>query len=82
MSATHGLASTYRSTVYACRCDECRAAHAERFRHERQARRERLTEEASALEHGTKSTYSNWGCRCAPCTEANKRAFADRRKSA
>lgn len=21
--------------------------------------------------HGTTSAYSNWGCRCLPCTEAN-----------
>lgn len=28
------------------------------------------------LPHGTKSTYNNWGCRCAPCTTANAAEMA------
>jgi len=26
----------------------------------------------SADDHGSASTYSNWGCRCTPCKEANR----------
>ena len=28
-------------------------------------------------EHGTTNQYSNYGCRCEPCTEANSKAHAD-----
>ena len=38
-------------------------------------RAERLATDPSVeVEHGTVSTYRNWGCRCEPCTAANSAA--------
>ncbi len=50
--AAHGSASTYRSSWYACRCDECRAAHTARQRREQAARVERLAADPAAAPHG------------------------------
>lgn len=71
MSATHGLASTYRNGRYKCRCAECCRANTERRRWEKQKRAERLATDPSLAPHGVAETYNNWGCRCAPCSAAN-----------
>jgi hypothetical protein len=70
---------TDRSYEYGgCRCDDCRAAHAERVKRNRA---ERLA--AGSLTHGTRSAWDA-GCRCAECRDASSRARADyyRRTSA
>ena len=64
-------------------CDGCRVAYNRRAAL-RKARRyaervERggvLVAVREGLPHGTKSTYNNWGCRCAPCTAANAAELA------
>lgn len=63
----HGDARKY---AQGCRCDDCRAAHAERHRGQ-QRRRMSDPEAADRAGHGNASTYQNYGCRCRPCTEAN-----------
>lgn len=74
---THGLASTYRSPIYACRCEACTQANTERVVLERQKRANR---QPPAGSHGKYTTYTNWMCRCGPCkvagAEKNKR-YAD-----
>lgn len=45
-----------------CRCRECRAANTEK------SRRRRAT--GKPKQHGSATTYSNYGCRCEPCREA------------
>jgi hypothetical protein len=74
MAPTHGIASTYRSRPYNCRCDLCRAAHATLQRELNRRRAQRLADEDAAVAHGTYSTYTNWGCRCTECTAANAAA--------
>jgi hypothetical protein len=65
-----------------CRCDECRAAHAENVlgaRARRWARRERVNGLLIApgpRNHGGGSTYTNWGCQCQPCRTAHNAARA------
>lgn len=85
MAATHGLASTYRSPAYKCRCAECREAHRQRFLEENARRAERLAHDPTLAEHGKYSTFTNWGCRCDKCTAAqsveNRRQY-ERRKAA
>lgn len=66
----HGTPSMYNS---GCRCDDCRAANAERIRGLRARRRERLKTGEAEIEHGL-SAYNNWGCRCEVCTLANSQA--------
>lgn len=73
---THGIASTYRSQVYACRCDPCREASTALQRRGSAERAARL-KAGEEVEHGTTSTYTNWGCRCPECTESNKAACRD-----
>ena len=68
-NATHGAASTYRN---GCRCGECRAAHTERTRWERQSRADRLNADPKLAPHGTYTTYENWGCRCKDCAAAHR----------
>lgn len=67
-SARHGNASTYRR---GCRCAECKKAHTARILRMTADRTRRLAEDPSLAPHGKRSTYSNWGCRCELCTEAN-----------
>jgi hypothetical protein len=70
MSPTHGIPSTYKSPQYACRCDLCREAN--RLDQRRQAAKRKATRPIPPhVKHGSMSTYSNWGCRCAACTKAN-----------
>lgn len=58
-----------------CRCGGCRAARCARtleLRAEKKSRRVLIDGRlvAPTNEHGTISTYNNWGCRCDPCVEA------------
>jgi hypothetical protein len=84
--ATHGRQATYHR---GCRCDECKVAQRDYMRRLREEmsnainygvpRPKRDTGPASATKptrHGCMNTYSNWGCRCARCTRANKMAKA------
>lgn len=73
----HGSVSTYNN--YHCHCDDCRAAKSAdvmQRRASRYARRTlqdgRLIAPVPAQQHGSAATYTNWGCRCVPCTEANR----------
>lgn len=68
---THGNASTYRNSRYACRCLACRRAHTKAHSDERARRTERLKEDPSLAPHGRASTYINWGCRCLDCTRVH-----------
>lgn len=72
----HGSDSTYRN--YACRCTDCRRAHADKQQAGNRRRQQRLA--TSDVEHGRYTTYINWGCRCAPCTDAWRLVCLDYRK--
>lgn len=61
-----------------CRCDECRAIATAKSAARKWRRILRtVTGEngkpyaVDAPNHGTVSTYTNWGCRCDPCREVN-----------
>ena len=70
MPPEHGV---IRYDDYGCRrCQVCRAANAERHRQLRAIRAARHPEDSPELEHGTKSTYMNHGCRCERCSEAHE----------
>lgn len=69
----HG-ASAYRHGL--CRCEVCRA---DVYR-EVSLRAARLAADPSLAPHGDRSTYTNWGCRCADCTRVHVAYCADRRK--
>jgi hypothetical protein len=64
----HGTISAYRRKG-GCRCEKCRAVHAE---YTRRNRAERLAQQR--LNHGTRSAYDA-GCRCYPCVDARRRAY-------
>lgn len=74
---THGIASTYRSPIYKCRCVPCTAANRARQYSENESRTARLLADPSLAPHGKVSTYRNWGCRCAPCTEVHSKSCSD-----
>lgn len=62
----------------ACRCQECRIAHAEVTRQARQRRKARLEVDPSLAPHGRDNTYMNWMCRCGPCKAAHAQARRSR----
>lgn len=72
----HGTTNGYMTR--GCRCEECRRAVRDASRVARQARRDRRTEVGGRMVatyldaslHGRASTYTNYACRCAPCTDA------------
>jgi len=76
----HGTAGGYSN--HKCRCDRCRTAWAAMCRQMKANRKARLAGDRGSTvrsvakdapsEHGTESTYTNWGCRCADCTEAHR----------
>jgi hypothetical protein len=79
----HGTANDYGYEHARCRCDLCTRAHRDRMRGQRARRAVRLIERKrsdgtvylfaqGAAYHGKQGTYSNRGCRCDPCVEANK----------
>lgn len=78
---THGLASTYRSQFYACRCGPCREANSALQKREDARRREMLAADPSLVEHGLVSTYINWGCRCETCGAAHSARLKRQRES-
>jgi hypothetical protein len=61
-------ASAYRRG--ACFCDVCRVDNNSRRRLENESRMFRLRANPGLAEHGSFSTYVNWGCRCASCKHA------------
>lgn len=60
----HGTLHKYRS---GCHCDECRAENARYHR----ARRV-IDWDLTRVEHGTRSSYVNYGCRESRCKQANR----------
>jgi len=60
-----------------CRCEECKAGHAERAAQQRERRRQRALDPEDPR-HGTLSFYSNYGCRCDRCRSAWAAYFRDR----
>ena len=78
-SPTHGIASTYRSTVYACRCQPCRDANAALQR--KQVTRRAAVVSDAEVQHGSVSTYINWGCRCDECKAAHSANLARQREA-
>lgn len=82
-SFTHGR-SGYKN--YACRCQTCREDHTVEMRELRGKRfalrvrvGDRLVAPMPASQHGNANTYGNHGCRCEPCTEANRQRECRRR---
>ena len=85
----HGKPSTYNGYGgrKGCRCESCTEANAARAREQRAIRlaarvlvNGRLVAPLPPRCHGRLSTYTNHGCRCRPCTEANNRYGASTRK--
>jgi hypothetical protein len=72
----HGTANGYGNLR--CRCEPCRAAHAEDMYERKQQRiaDHRMPEHL----HGTAGGYGNWGCRCTPCTLAWNEETGERAK--
>lgn len=72
----HGTSSTYGN--WACRCEPCTKAQAERMQFDRVRRAASRVKingrmvAVNAQSHGTSATYSNWSCRCLPCVEAHR----------
>lgn len=61
----------YRRYWQGCRCDACRAAHAEQTRTRRwELAQHNVGGVAAGIKHGA-STYVNHGCRCDDCTGAH-----------
>lgn len=77
MTTDHG--GSGRRYEDGCRCPVCTEAHRVRItrrRNERRAGRVLVDGRLvawQAPEHGRRSTYSNWGCRCVLCALAWKR---------
>jgi len=80
MTYQHG-ASAYRNQQIACRCEICRNANTAYCKVEQAHRAARLRDDPSLTEHGSLSTYRNWGCRCRPCIDANARKSASYRET-
>lgn len=76
----HG--TEYRYNKHKCRCQACRAAHANRQATNVAQRRAILEVDPSIRPHGNPSTYKNWGCRCDPCIDAGlkQRGESERRR--
>jgi hypothetical protein len=51
---------------YTAGCPECRAV----VTASRNDKAERIAVDPSLAEHGSNSTYANWGCRCQQCCDA------------
>jgi hypothetical protein len=68
--------SRYAYVRYRCRCDDCRQAAREFQRASTADRARRLASGEVDVTHGRLSTYVNWACRCAPCTEAHNLKLA------
>lgn len=70
----HGTAACYNQ---GCRYTECRQAGSIYHKGQRQRRAEMAAVNPDIIPHGTVSSYSNYNCRCEPCSKAK----ADSRKS-
>lgn len=70
----HGTLGGY--TNHACRCDDCREAHAKA---QSAARTRRSQEDQSKVPHGTPGGYVNYRCRCDECRAAHAAAARERR---
>lgn len=57
-------------TNHGCRCEICRAGHSAYTLKRRYERRDLLLADPTLAKHGSGSTYTNWMCRCRPCTDA------------
>jgi hypothetical protein len=64
-----------------CRCEQCRAANSARSRTSRAARKARTAAGDPAVPHGTRGGYTNWACRCLPCSQANSEACLEYRNA-
>jgi len=62
--------NTRRGYNLGCRCPRCRELHRLAKRQGDAERAERLAADPTLATHGNCSTYSNWKCRCGPCTAA------------
>lgn len=91
----HGKRQTY--VHGGCRCDPCAEANREYLRKYRAANKEKIRatqlrytaklKESNGIDipHGTRSGYSDYGCRCDRCKEANTnyaRRYRERRGQA
>lgn len=66
----HGIINTYNR---GCRCDECRTVKVASMLTARRQRKARLKLYPDLpIVHGRYTTYSNWGCKCDPCCEAQR----------
>lgn len=78
MTWQHGY-SAYRKGL--CKCEVCTADNSRRCRRDFEARLAERVEidgrliAVRARNHGSYSTYRNWGCRCTPCYEAHSRVM-------
>lgn len=66
----HGKVEGYRKN---CKCEPCKAAWREKCNRERQARFA-MKLDPEDPRHGTPNFYSNYGCRCRKCTDAQNLA--------
>lgn len=73
---THGVNGYNR---HACRCVICRQANTDRVADARDRRLRRALANPELIPHGTEGGYTNWGCRCDPCTAVATAGQADRR---
>ncbi len=73
MTVKHN-ATGYRSRR-ACRCESCTDDHRKRHAREDAARRAATAANGGVapVEQHNAATYTNWGCRCRRCTDANTR---------
>jgi hypothetical protein len=74
----HGTAAGYQRLL--CSCDHCRAWQRNRQREITAALKARGLPEGDPR-HGSKNGYGNYGCRCAACTEAGRKANAAQREA-
>jgi len=68
----HGTRACYAA---GCREPECKAANARNSLEYKRKRLERVKEHGipGHVDHGSYSTYTNWGCKCTPCRKASNK---------
>lgn len=65
--AEHGTTPRYRQ---GCRCQPCKTANADWSATQRAVYRATAAVDPSVIpEHGTLTSYAQWGCRCEKCVE-------------
>lgn len=70
----HGKRSGYKQ---GCREACCRRANSAAQAKRRNRIKDRVVVIPADMEHGKDSTYTNWICRCGPCTQAHTDAWVD-----